>query len=88
MSEKSPAAPQSDLLTRFAAAVPILQARLHAAVADEGLFVENPARVRQHYARLGGAILGAGLVLMFVAGITLAWAAGAVWLPGAAMVRG
>jgi len=70
---------------RFAAAVPILEQRLYEAVADEGLFVANPALVRRHYARLGWLLAGGGLVLAFGLSLLLGWLVGAAWLPGVAL---
>src|SRR5205807_1388942 len=47
---------------RFAAAVPHIQEALHDAVANEGLFSENPASARQRYR-------SAGILLLILAGV-------------------
>jgi uncharacterized membrane protein YgcG len=70
---------------RFAAAVPVLEERLHQAVADEGLFVENPDQVRRHYTIIGVSLVAAGIGLGIVSAILLGWAVAAIWLPGLAL---
>jgi hypothetical protein len=70
---------------RFAAAVPVLEQRLHAAVADEGLFVDNPEQVRRRYTAIGATLVVAGVGLSIVGGALLGWAVGAIWLPGLAL---
>jgi hypothetical protein len=70
---------------RFAAAVPVLEERLHAAVAQEGLFVENPEQVRRRYTGLGAGLLVVGIGLAIVAGALLGWAVAVIWLPGLAL---
>jgi hypothetical protein len=68
--------------SRFAAVVPELEQRLHLAVADAGLFVENPERVRRRYMAIGAVVLVAGLGFGIVAAGLFGWVVGAVWLPG------
>ena len=68
--------------TRFAAAVPVLQERLHAAVAAEGFFVENPKQVRQRYISIGVLLATLGILLAFSATWLLRGFAGIIWVPG------
>jgi hypothetical protein len=75
----------SDARTRFAAAVPVLEERLHAAVAAEGLFTENPQQVRTRYMALGVVLVAAGLGAAVLAGVLLGWAVPIIWLPGVAL---
>jgi hypothetical protein len=70
---------------RFAAAVPVLEERLHAAVAEEGLFVENPERVRRRYTGLGAGLVVVGVGLAILGGALLGWAVAVIWLPGLAL---
>jgi hypothetical protein len=70
---------------RFASAVPVLEQRLHAAVADEGLFVDNPELVRRRYTGIGLGLLLAGIALAIVAAVGLGWVTAAVWSPGLAV---
>jgi len=70
---------------RFAAAVPVLEERLHAAVADEGLFVDNPEQVRRRYRAIGLAAVLGGVAIAVLAGAFLGWISGAVVLPGLAL---
>jgi Predicted membrane protein (DUF2207) C-terminal domain/Predicted membrane protein (DUF2207) N-terminal domain len=69
----------------FASAVPVLEERLHAAVVDEGLFVDNPELVRRRYTGIGIGLLVVGIALAIVAAVVLGWATPAVWLPGLAV---
>jgi len=52
----------SEVRDTFAAAVPAIAASLHAEVAREGLFYENPAVVRQRYRYWGLALIAAALI--------------------------
>ena len=74
--------------TRFAAAVPVLQDRLHAAVAAEGLFTENPKQVRQRYIAFGVLLSALGMLLAFGGAWLLYWASGIIWLPGILLAIG
>jgi hypothetical protein len=70
---------------RFAAAVPVLEERLHAAVADEGLFVDNPDQVRRRYTLIGASLAVAGVGFGILGAVVLGGAAPAIWLPGLAL---
>jgi uncharacterized membrane protein YgcG len=70
---------------RFAALIPLLQAQLHQAVADEGLFVRHPEATRQRYRTTGWGLVGLGALLAFGAAVLLGWAVATAWLPGVAL---
>jgi len=73
---------------RFAAAVPVLQDRLHAAVAAEGFFTENPKQVRQRYIAFGVLLSALGMLLAFGGAWLLFWASAIIWLPGILLAIG
>lgn len=75
----------SDARTRFAAAVPVLEERLHAAVATEGLFTANPKQVRTRYMVIGLLLVVGGLGFAFLSAWLIRWAVGIIWLPGLAL---
>ena len=70
---------------RFASAVPVLEERLYAAIADEGLFVANPETTRRRYTGLGWALVVGGVALAILGGLLLGWAVPIAWLPGVAL---
>jgi hypothetical protein len=75
----------SGVRPRFASAVPVLADRLYAAVAEAGLFVDNPLVARRRYARLGWLGVGVGLALGALTAVLFGWLIPAVWLPGAVL---
>ena len=75
----------SEVRLRFATAVPVLQDRLYAALAEAGLFVENPLLARRRYARLGWLVVGVGLAFGALTAVLFGWLVPAVWLPGAVL---
>ena len=70
----------------FAAAIPGIQAALHQEVAQEGLFVENPDRVRTRYRQLGILLAGVGVVGAIFIGGWLAPYTDLGWLPFAGLL--
>jgi hypothetical protein len=70
----------------FAAAVPVLEERLHEGVASNGLFAANPELTRRRYTRLGWILVGVGLVIGIGAFVVLGSFVGGAALPGFALL--
>ena len=75
----------SDVRDRFSSMIPAIQDALHRAVAEAGFFVADPEATRARYRQVGWGLLGAGMLLAVVGGLTLGWAIGIAWLPGVAL---
>jgi uncharacterized membrane protein YgcG len=75
----------SSVRLRFASLVPLLQAQLHQAVADEGLFVRDPESMRRRYRGFGWGLVGLGALLAFGGFALIGWAVATAWLPGVAL---
>lgn len=75
----------SSVRDRLAGAIPILQAQLHQAVAEEGLFHADPEATRQRFWRLGWVVVVLGVLLAAFAGGFLGTLVAASWLPGVAL---
>lgn len=70
---------------RLAGAIPVLQAQLHQAVAEEGLFHADPEATRQRFWRLGWLVVVLGALLAAFAGGFLGALVATAWLPGVAL---
>jgi hypothetical protein len=70
----------------FAAAIPGIQAALHQEVVDEGLFVQNPDKVRARYRQLGILLAVAGAAGAIFVGGWLAPYTDLGWLPFAGLL--
>jgi hypothetical protein len=86
---RSPSVPAEVLLSnvksQFQVAIPIIEERLYAAVAQERLFAGNPETTRRRWRIAGVGISIAGTGMAVVAEVLLANIINLAWLPGLAL---
>jgi uncharacterized membrane protein YgcG len=75
----------SNVKPQFQAAIPLIAARLYESVTQEGLFPRNPESTRRRWRAVGVIVLVAGIILAVAAGALLAGAMHIPWLPGLAL---
>jgi uncharacterized membrane protein YgcG len=75
----------SNVKPQFQSAIPLIAARLYESVAQEGLFPRNPESTRRRWRAVSVIVLVAGIILAVAAGALLAGAMNIAWLPGLAL---